>query len=64
MNRTNIIMTYKDGKRYTWTAFRERNIWFLRDHTGYCRALESNWFNSVPLIRLIAENHGMTCNVS
>jgi hypothetical protein len=39
-------------------------LWFLEDYTGYVRTLERNWLDSVPRIRMILENHGMTAEIS
>jgi hypothetical protein len=54
----------KSDKGHKWAFWREAGTWMLRDYTGYVRALEKTWFDSVPKIKLIVENHGMSCNVS
>lgn len=37
--------------------------WEFEDHTGYARFAEGNWGDLVSLFRLVAENHGFTCNI-
>ena len=53
-----------DGKRYRWAFSKDGKYWMLRDHEGYVRTLEENWISSVPRIRAILENYGLTCEVS
>ena len=57
---------FKSGHRYTWKFWRDdtSRSWFLEDYTGYTRALEATWRDSVPRIRMILENHGMTARIS
>lgn len=67
MSRTTTIRAiYKDGTKYTWTAYRcrETGYWFLVDPDKYERCLEKTWADSVPIINRILENHGMTAKVS
>jgi hypothetical protein len=55
-----------EGKPYRWAFWYDSayRAWFLRDYTGYVRRMESNWYGSVPRIKLVLENHGMTAEVS
>lgn len=52
-----------DGNKFAWSVKREIRkpaSWVLKDHNGYERVLESVWAASVPRIKLIAENHGLS----
>ena len=52
-----------EGRKYAWTAWwdkRKPANWFLRDHSGYVRALGEVWATSVPKLHAVAENHGLT----
>ena len=63
---TRFIARDSDGASYSW-FFRYDGLlkaWILGDYTGHVRILESNWFNSVPRIRTILANHGMTAEIS
>lgn len=55
-----------DGSVYWWTCWRDKVLgyWMLQDHDGYVRNLEANWINSVPRIRLHADNYGFATTVS
>jgi hypothetical protein len=61
----NMMLRLKDevGVVYKWRVRRDARrpaAWMLEDHTGYQRTLEANWFDCVPRIRLIADNHGLS----
>ena len=63
---TRFIAKDSEGASYSW-FFRYDVLlkaWVLGDYTGHVRVLESNWFNSVPRIRTILANHGMTAEVN
>jgi hypothetical protein len=63
---TRFIAKDANGAAYSW-FFRYDGllkVWVLGDYTGYVRVLESNWYSSVPRIRTILENHGMTADIS
>ena len=56
-----------DATGFVMWAFgrsRKSGVWFLRDHDGYIRTLESTWIDSAPMIRQVAENYGFTCAVN
>ena len=42
-----------------WRDGRHPAAWVLEDHIGTVRTLGSVWATSVPIIRLIAENHNL-----
>jgi hypothetical protein len=48
------------GKPHVWDVTRRFGAWELTDHDGYLRVLEPTWIQSVPRIKLCAENHGLT----
>lgn len=63
---TRFIAKDSEGACYSW-FFRYDGLvkaWILGDYTGHIRILESNWFSSVPRIRMILENHGMSADIS
>ena len=48
-----------------WHFGKGRGYWYLREPDGgYVRTLERTWAESVPRIRTILENHGLTADVS
>jgi hypothetical protein len=49
-----------DGKPHVWDVTRRFNAWELTDHDGYLRVLEPTWIQSVPRIKLCADNYGLT----
>jgi len=56
---------YSDGSKYSLSFWRDgRNGWMLRDHQGYVRTLENTWHDSVPRIRAVLENYGLTADIS
>ncbi len=74
-----IKMTHKDGTEYYWTVRRFEDVWNcggnlprgryisgweFEDHEGCVRCFEGNWVNFVPLLRLVADNYGMTTQLS
>jgi hypothetical protein len=65
-NKKKSFTAFKAGHRYSWKFWRDAasQLWFLEDYTGYVRTLERNWLDSVPRIRMILENHGMTAEIS
>lgn len=68
MKVTTFHITYREtGERFKWAFWRDPRKpahWMLRDHEGYVRTLEPTWADSVPRIRLIADNYGCDCNIS
>jgi hypothetical protein len=48
------------GKPHVWDVARRSGAWELTDHDGYVRVLEPTWLQSVPRIKLCADNHGLT----
>ena len=51
-----------DGTLYRWAIWRDARKpagWVLRDHTGYLRTLSATWSDSVPMVHLVADNHGL-----
>lgn len=59
----NIRLQDKNGNKFRWSVVRDANkpaSWVLTDHAGYKRVLDEVWTLSVPRIKLIAENHGLT----
>jgi hypothetical protein len=61
----NFTVTYKETQeKFKWAFRREGNYWILKDHDQYERVLEKTWIDSVPRIQAIADNYGMTCNIS
>jgi hypothetical protein len=53
------------GKPFTWKFYRDSKYgWTLIDFNGYERTLEKTWIDSLPVIRRILSNHGMTCPLS
>ena len=51
------------GTPVIWRVWRDGRApasWVLLDHLGVERALGVTWAVSVPLIRVIAENHALT----
>jgi hypothetical protein len=54
----------KDDSKHLWAFGKDGQYWTLRDHTGYERTLEKTWADSVPMIHLILENHGMFSEIS
>lgn len=67
--RIRFKLSHSSGAAFYWTIYREPRttqgpLWMLRTHDGAERGLERTWLDSVPLVRLIAENHGCTCNLS
>lgn len=68
MKTMRIRLLDNHGTAYFWSAYREKttsgHFWMLRDHTGYIRACESRWVDSVPRIKAVAENHGLTISQS
>ncbi len=72
-----IRMTDQDGQVYRWTirrvvdAFnvcipkpRKISGWEFTSHDGCARFSEGNWMELVTMFRSVAENYGMTCNIS
>jgi hypothetical protein len=59
-----IRMTYLDGTVYHWKVRKDRGGWIFVDHEGCERFAEGNWNDLVARFRLVAENYGMTCNIS
>lgn len=60
-----IALHLKDdsGRRVLWSLYRDcrkPSLWMLRDHAGYLRTLEATYAESVPRVRMIADNHGYT----
>ncbi len=65
MKSMRIKMVYSDGTVYFWTVRRDpRTSWEFTDHDGYTRVVGGNWLNFVPRFRLVAENYGMTTDIS
>ncbi len=67
MKKQMLLAYDAQGKRYQFKFWRDTlrpAYWMLEDYTGYVRTLETTWLASVPRIRLIVANHGMTCEVS
>lgn len=63
MAKMQIRLKDEAGAVYRWRVSRDVRspaAWMLEDHSGYQRTLESNWLDSVPRIRLIAENHNFS----
>ena len=62
-SQMNIRLQDASGSKFKWNVVRDANkpaAWVLTDHTGYKRVLDEFWATSVPRIKLIAENHGLT----
>lgn len=60
-----IVGTDSDGRIHKWHFAKARGYWFLREPDGgYVRTLEKTWAESVPRIRVIFENYGLTTEVS
>lgn len=51
------------GNAYTWAFYREGGYWFLEDYEGSLRALEANWIDSVPRVRMILDNYAQHTEV-
>ena len=50
----------EDGNQYRWKFYRDPRTpvyWVLVDHTGYVRNLERTYAESIPRVKIIAENH-------
>jgi hypothetical protein len=47
-------------KRYVWDLTKRGKYWELTDHVGYLRVLEETWLLTVPRVKELAENYGMT----
>ena len=61
----NFTVTYTEtNEKLKWAFKREGNYWLLRDHENYIRVLENTWIDSVPRIQTIANNYGVTCQIS
>lgn len=62
MKNIALRLTDSAGQIYRWTIGKDARrpaTWQLTDPAGYVRTLESNWRDSVPRVKLIAENHGL-----
>jgi len=60
-----IRMTYAStGEVYHWKVRKAQGGWEFEDHDGYSRHAEGNWNDLVVKFRMVAENYGMTCNIS
>lgn len=66
-------MTDENGNVFYWTFFRLEKVWSgkrtisgwaFKDHEGYERFQEGNWHNFVPYFRMVAENYGLTTQLS
>ena len=64
MKWTRFSARYKDGSKSVWSFRKDGKYWMLKDYTGYERTLEKTWFDSVPMIHLILENHGMSAAIN
>lgn len=68
MKATGFAVTDKEtGQVFRWSFWRDRrkpSAWMLKDHGGYVRTLAPTWIDSVPMINLIADNHGCSCHIS
>lgn len=63
---TRFMARNEAGQEYRWAFWFDKGYraWFLRDCQGYERRLESNWIDSIPRIRLVLANYGMTAEIS
>jgi len=53
------------GRTFIWKVYRDlKHGWTLIDYNGHKRTLEATWVDSLPTIRRILSNHGMTCPLS
>ena len=52
-----------DGRWAFWFD-KGYKAWFLRDCENYVRRMGDNWQDSVPRIRMVLENYGMTAEIS
>lgn len=54
------------GNEYRWAFWYDKGYkaWFLRDYEGYERRAGDNWRDSVPYIKMVLSNYGMTANIS
>lgn len=72
-----IRLTDETGNIYKWTVRhlvatnltlgqKPKKIagWSFTDHEGYERFAEGNWMDLVAKFRLVAENYGLTSNIS
>lgn len=78
MSKAKLTVADAEGNKYSWRFWRETGMtwvctgrkprrldaWMLEDHEGCVRTLESTWADSVPCIRMILENYGLTANIS
>ena len=62
VKKTCLIARDSKGNKYLWKFWRSLGLgyWMLQDHDGYVRTLEARWIDSVPRIRLILHNYGLT----
>lgn len=62
------VIHKETGERFVWRCWRDGRYpagWVLRTHDdAHDRELAGNWIDSVPAIRLIADNYGCACEVS
>ena len=56
----------EDGTRHKFAFWRDpdQNHWMLLDDQDYVRVLEPTWRESVPRIKAILANFGMTADIS
>jgi hypothetical protein len=56
----------ENGTEYRWAFWYDQGYraWFLRDCEGYERRVADTWIDSVPRIRTILHNYGMTATIS
>ena len=66
MKTTTFTAFDEQGNKYRWAFWFDKGykVWFLRDHEGYVRRMAENWQDSVPRIRMVLSNYGMTAEVS
>lgn len=55
-----------EGTEYRWAFWYDKGYkaWFLRDSDDYERRLQATWIDSVPQIRMILDNYGMSAAIS
>ena len=73
MKTISIRLADENGKVYRWTIRRVPRVmnctypksriltgWEFVDHNGYARFSEGSWLDLVPMVRLVAENYGLS----